>query len=148
VLWRFINTCTGDASSPSSEPGQDRKATSLRPLWSEWAQAKLFQGSLITAGWISRKHLVSGRGRSFSLTSLLIELIDLRIRHVPASMSPLVGPNRFLYFLYIKVQAHTLSGFPNTRRLHAQNLQLRSRVLPIPDATTFPIRNRRSLYIR
>jgi len=27
-------------------------------------------------GWISRKHLASGRGRTFFLTSLLIELID------------------------------------------------------------------------
>src|SRR6266536_2050955 len=44
---------------------------------SEWAQVTLLQGSLIPAGWISRKHLPSGRGRSFFLTSLLIELIDL-----------------------------------------------------------------------
>jgi hypothetical protein len=29
-------------------------------------------------GWISRKHLVSGRGRTFFLTSLLIELIEHR----------------------------------------------------------------------
>src|SRR6266496_1155176 len=43
---------------------------------SEWAQVTLLQGSLIPAGWISRKHLPSGRGRSFFLTSLLIELID------------------------------------------------------------------------
>jgi len=28
-------------------------------------------------GWISRKHLVSGRGRSFFLTSLLIELTEI-----------------------------------------------------------------------
>jgi hypothetical protein len=27
-------------------------------------------------GWISRKHLASGRGRTFLSTSLLIELID------------------------------------------------------------------------
>jgi hypothetical protein len=27
-------------------------------------------------GWISRKHLASGRGRTFFLTSLLIELVD------------------------------------------------------------------------
>ena len=40
--------------------------------------SKLLQGSLITVGWISRKHLDSGRGRSFFLTSLLIELIDNR----------------------------------------------------------------------
>src|SRR5260370_24224989 len=36
----------------------------------------ILQGSLITVGWISRKHLASGRGRTFFLTSLLIELID------------------------------------------------------------------------
>ena len=34
------------------------------------------QGSLIIVGWISRKHLDSGRGRVFFLTSLLIDLID------------------------------------------------------------------------
>jgi hypothetical protein len=28
-------------------------------------------------GWVSRKHLASGRGRTFFLTSLLIELINL-----------------------------------------------------------------------
>src|SRR5215470_13279315 len=43
---------------------------------SQWAQVTLLQGSLITAGWISRKPLPSGRGRSFFLTSLLIELIE------------------------------------------------------------------------
>src|SRR5215831_8700254 len=42
----------------------------------EWLQVTLLQGSLIIVGWISRKHLDSGRGRGFSLTSLLIELIE------------------------------------------------------------------------
>src|SRR5215469_16348485 len=43
---------------------------------SEWTQVTLLQASLITVGWISRKPLPSGRGRSFFLTSLLIELIE------------------------------------------------------------------------
>src|SRR4030095_11856944 len=43
---------------------------------SEWAQLTLLQGSLTIVGWISRKHLASGRGRTFFLTSLLIELIE------------------------------------------------------------------------
>jgi hypothetical protein len=43
-------------------------------------QVKLLQASLIPVGWISRKHLASGRGRTFFLTSLLIELIDTRRR--------------------------------------------------------------------
>src|SRR6266536_1990105 len=47
---------------------------------SEWSQVTLLQGSLIPAGWISRKHLPSGRGRSFFLTSLLIELIEVQKR--------------------------------------------------------------------
>ncbi len=34
------------------------------------------QRSLIPVGWISRKHLASGRGRTFFLTSLFIELIE------------------------------------------------------------------------
>jgi len=37
-------------------------------------------------GWISRKHLVSGRGRSFFLTSLLIELIDGAAQETAESM--------------------------------------------------------------
>src|SRR5215469_6859906 len=44
---------------------------------SEWTQVTLLQASLITVGWISRKPLPSGRGRSFFLTSLLIELIEV-----------------------------------------------------------------------
>src|SRR5262249_48066373 len=48
-----------------------------RRALSQWAQVTLPQGSLISAGWISRKPLPSGRGRSFFLTSLLIELIDV-----------------------------------------------------------------------
>src|SRR5215475_9022321 len=47
-----------------------------RRALSQWAQVTLLQGSLITAGWISRKPLPSGRGRSFFLTSLLIELLE------------------------------------------------------------------------
>src|SRR5438876_3108069 len=39
-------------------------------------ESNFFKGSLIIVGWISRKHLNSGRRRSFSLTSLFIELID------------------------------------------------------------------------
>ena len=42
----------------------------------EWLQVTLLQGSLIIVGWISRKPLASGRGRTFFLTSLLIELTD------------------------------------------------------------------------
>src|SRR5215813_11707444 len=37
---------------------------------------KLLQRSLMTVGWISRKHFDSRRGRAFFLTSLLIELIE------------------------------------------------------------------------
>jgi hypothetical protein len=40
------------------------------------ATVTLLQGSLIIVGWISRKQLDSGRGRTFFLTSILIELID------------------------------------------------------------------------
>src|SRR4029077_12981017 len=43
---------------------------------SQWAQVPLLQRSLILVGWISRKPLASGRGRTFFLTSLLIELIE------------------------------------------------------------------------
>jgi len=43
---------------------------------SQWAQVPLLQRSLILVGWISRKPLASGRGRTFFLTSLLIELTD------------------------------------------------------------------------
>src|SRR6266568_8257753 len=48
---------------------------------SEWAQVTLLQGSLIPVGWISRKHLPSGRGRSFFLTSLLIEHSTVPLTH-------------------------------------------------------------------
>ena len=40
--------------------------------------SRLYKRSLIPVGWISRKHLDSGRGRTFLLTSLFIELIDVR----------------------------------------------------------------------
>src|SRR4029453_6090649 len=53
-----------------------RRRSLTRGDGSEWAPGKLLQGSLMIVGWISRKHFDSGRGRSFFLTSLLIELID------------------------------------------------------------------------
>src|SRR5215475_13243475 len=43
---------------------------------------------------------------------------------------------------------HTLPGSPGIPRLRGQNLQWRSRGLGGQDATTSPIRSRRSLYIR
>src|SRR5215472_3879306 len=45
----------------------------------------------MTVGWISRKHLGSGRGRTFFLTSLLIELIDTRQLYCLRARSR--GPN-------------------------------------------------------
>src|SRR5215813_13086094 len=68
-------------------PFADRSRKSTTPLthqrtrW-EWVQVKLLQRSLMTVGWISRKHLDSGRGTTFFLTSLLIELIEPRVRSV------------------------------------------------------------------
>src|SRR5215469_10262959 len=48
----------------------------------------------------------------------------------------------------LRFRHYTLVGFPDTGRQYGQSPQLRSRVLPIPDATIFPTRNSRSLYIR
>src|SRR5262249_56568427 len=75
-----------DLESPFAD--RSRKSTTplthQRNLW-EWVQVKLLQRSLMTVGWISRKHLDSGRGRTFFLTSLLIELIDRykSVRNLP-----------------------------------------------------------------
>jgi hypothetical protein len=43
------------------------------------------QRSLIPVGWISRKHRASGRGRTFFLTSLLIELIESKACKIESS---------------------------------------------------------------
>src|SRR5215467_2569834 len=59
---------------------------------SEWTQVTLLQASLITVGWISRKPLPSGRGRSFFLTSLLIELIEKCLIAPDALLKGLLRP--------------------------------------------------------
>jgi hypothetical protein len=51
------------------------------------------QRSLIPVGWVSRKHLYSGRGRSFFLTSLLIELIDLLYSLSHSARAARTAPN-------------------------------------------------------
>jgi len=63
-------------TAPSPTGLRRRRESFVSSHRTEWAQVKLLQGSLITVGWISTKHLDSGQGRTFFLTSLLIELID------------------------------------------------------------------------
>ena len=59
------------SSRPEDEPWGKSKQTRVKNLSKriEWVHE--------TVGWIARKYLLPGRGRSFFLTSLFIELIDL-----------------------------------------------------------------------
>ena len=57
----------------------DSRVTISRETHENGQQAKLLQENETTVGSISRKELESGRGRTFFLTSLFIELIDIAI---------------------------------------------------------------------